>query len=84
MARCMQCQRELTGDEIGLHKKMINRGAAEFLCITCLAGVYHCEEELLRKKIEQFLKDLAQEIARDKGFTQYWLRVHERGTPVHD
>ena len=54
MARCMQCQRELTGDEIGLHKKMINRGAAEFLCITCLAGVYHCEEELLRKKIEQF------------------------------
>jgi len=54
MARCMQCQRELTGDEIGLHKKMINRGAAEFLCITCLAGVYHCEEELLRKKIKQF------------------------------
>jgi len=50
----MQCQRELTGDEIGLHKKMINRGAAEFLCITCLAGVYHCEESLLEKKIEQF------------------------------
>lgn len=50
----MQCQRELTGDEIGLHKKMINRSATEFLCITCLAGVYHCEESLLEKKIEQF------------------------------
>ena len=54
MAQCMQCGRELTGDEIGLHKKMINRGATEFLCITCLAGVYHCEENLLEKKIEQF------------------------------
>jgi len=54
MAQCMQCGRELTGDEIGLHKKMINRSATEFLCITCLAGVYHCEESLLEKKIEQF------------------------------
>lgn len=54
MAQCMQCGRELTGDEIGLHKKMINRGATEFLCITCLACVYHCEESLLEKKIEQF------------------------------
>ena len=54
MAQCMQCGRELTGDEIGLHKKMINRGATEFLCITCLAEVYHCKESLLEKKIEQF------------------------------
>ena len=54
MAQCMQCGRELTGDEIGLHKKMINRGSTEFLCITCLAGVYHCEESLLERKIEQF------------------------------
>ena len=50
----MQCGRGLTGDEIGLHKKMINRGATEVLCITCLAAVYHCDESLLEKKIEQF------------------------------
>ena len=53
----MECGRELTNDEVGLHKKMINRGATQFMCITCLAGFYHCEEELLLKKIEQFRGD---------------------------
>lgn len=50
----MNCSRPLTADEIGLHKKMINRGANEHLCITCLAALFRCEESLLRKKIEQF------------------------------
>ena len=54
MSGCMKCGRPLSGDEIGLHKKMINRGSTEFMCITCLAGFFHCEEDLLRKKIEQF------------------------------
>ncbi len=54
MAKCMQCGRELTQDEIGLHKKMINRGATEWMCLTCLAGFFHCEEELLLRKMEQF------------------------------
>lgn len=54
MADCMQCGRTLTADEIGLHKKMINRGSTQFMCITCLAEFYHCEESLLEKKIEQF------------------------------
>lgn len=50
----MNCGRELTGDEIGLHMKMINRGATQWMCITCLAGFFKCEEELLRGKIELF------------------------------
>ena len=54
MAKCKQCGRELTADEIGLHKKMINRGSTEFMCISCLAVFFHCEESLLREKIEQF------------------------------
>lgn len=54
MSQCMQCGRELSSDEIGLHKKMVNRGATEFLCLTCLAAFYHCEESLLLAKIEQF------------------------------
>ena len=54
MAACMICQRELTADEIGLHKKMINRGSTEFMCITCLAAFFHCDESLLERKIEQF------------------------------
>ena len=50
----MKCARELTGDEIGLHKKMINRGATEFMCLTCLAAYYDCSEDLLIQKMEQF------------------------------
>jgi len=54
MAHCIKCARELSADEIGLHKKMINRGSTEFMCISCLADFFHCEEGLLREKIEQF------------------------------
>ena len=28
----MKCGKTLTNDEIGIHKKMINRGARQFLC----------------------------------------------------
>ena len=54
MAKCMKCARDLTSDEIGLHKKMINRGSTEFMCLSCLAAFYQCEEELLLRKMEQF------------------------------
>ena len=37
MEHCKICGTELTRDEIGLTKKLINRGAIEFLCISCLA-----------------------------------------------
>ena len=33
---------------------MINRGSTEFMCITCLAAFFHCDESLLERKIEQF------------------------------
>jgi len=51
---CTQCGRYLTSDEIGLHKKMINRGAVRHLCITCLASYYKTTEEALRERIEYF------------------------------
>ena len=54
MDECYQCGRELSGDEIGLHKKMINRGAEEFLCIDCLSELTGLKVETLRAKIEQF------------------------------
>lgn len=50
----MKCARDLSGDEIGLHKKMINRGATEYMCMSCLAKFYNCTEELLKQKMEQF------------------------------
>jgi len=54
MALCMHCARTLTGDEIGLHRKIVNRGATQYLCLTCLAKEFACEESLLERKIEEF------------------------------
>ncbi len=37
-----------------MHRKLINRGATEFMCLTCLANYLKCSEELLLQKKEQF------------------------------
>lgn len=54
MEKCFKCGKPLSADEIGLHKKLINRGAEKFMCIECLSNFYNCSTELLYKKIEQF------------------------------
>ena len=54
MSECKKCGREVTHNEIGLTKKLINRGSTEFMCIKCLAEFCECTPELLYKKIEQF------------------------------
>ncbi len=56
MNECKNCKRALTSDEIGLTKKLINRGTMEFYCIDCLAEIFNCDVPLLEKKIEQFKK----------------------------
>ena len=53
-ARCIRCGASLTKDDIGLTRKMINRGATEFLCIPCLADHFRLPEEVLREKIREF------------------------------
>lgn len=57
MTQCKNCGRELNSDDIGLTKKLINRGAEEFFCIDCLAEKFGCTTQLLEKKIEQFKKN---------------------------
>lgn len=52
--RCTTCGRPLISDEIGLSKKLVNRGTERFWCITCLARHYEVPEEALRQKIEEF------------------------------
>ena len=52
--KCMKCGKTLTNDEIGIHKKMINRGATEFFCLPCLAAYTGSTEERLRERIEHF------------------------------
>ena len=54
MPVCLQCGRTLEADEIALTKKMINRGASQFFCLSCLASHFDVPEENLRQKIREF------------------------------
>jgi len=54
MDNCFRCGRELTKDEIAIYKRMVNRGAVEYLCKTCFAKAYNVTEELVQEKIEHF------------------------------
>ena len=54
MANCIKCGKPLERDEIGLHKKLINRGSTEFMCLKCISKEFDCPEELLLKKIQDF------------------------------
>lgn len=54
MNGCMQCGRRLTYNDIGAHKKFINRGSREFFCKECLAGKLDITVEDIDRKIEQF------------------------------
>ncbi len=52
--RCIKCGKTLTWDDVGAHKKLINRGAEEFFCITCLSEHLRVDEAMVRRKIEEF------------------------------
>lgn len=54
MERCISCGRELTFNEIGAHKKFVNRASTSFLCKTCLAKKLDVSEDLIDRKIEGF------------------------------
>lgn len=52
--RCLQCASPLARDEIGLTKKLINRGCTEFLCYHCMAERFDVTVEELQRKVEEF------------------------------
>lgn len=54
MPECTQCRRTLQRVEIALTKKLINRGATSFLCLTCLAQKFQVTEDVLLQKAEEF------------------------------
>ncbi|MBE6582854.1 MAG: hypothetical protein E7648_06300 [Ruminococcaceae bacterium] len=54
MAKCQKCEKELSGNEIGLHKRLISRAADSYMCITCLSKFFGCTEELLKEKIVHY------------------------------
>lgn len=51
---CIKCGAKLTHDDIGLHRKLVNRGAMEFMCIRCLAERYKVSVERLEEKIKEY------------------------------
>lgn len=51
---CKKCGRELSADEIGLHKKLCGKMSESFCCIKCLSEHFEVSEEFLKVKIEQY------------------------------
>lgn len=42
-------KKDLSGDEIAIYLKLVNRGAKEFLCIDCLAEFFQCDKIEIEK-----------------------------------
>ena len=53
-AKCIECERQLTKDEIALNKKLISPDTKEFRCLVCLSQSFGCEVEDLEVKIAEF------------------------------
>jgi DNA-directed RNA polymerase subunit N (RpoN/RPB10) len=51
---CFQCGKPLSGDEIAIFKKLVNRGAEKFLCIDCLAEHFKCPREAIEARIRYY------------------------------
>lgn len=54
--RCKNCGKELDAYDVGLHRKLIGRESRECMCISCLAEYFSVTEELLRRKITEFVR----------------------------
>ena len=52
--RCVRCGAPLVKDDIAMTRKMINRGAESFYCLSCLADPFELTEDILREKIREF------------------------------
>lgn len=53
---CKLCDRQLTKDEVGLNKKILDSDVKHgfWRCLTCMAEYLECDEEELAEKIEEF------------------------------
>ena len=53
-AVCCQCGRAVTGDEIAVTKKLVNRGAVDFYCVPCLAAYFEVTPDVIEERIAYF------------------------------
>lgn len=52
---CAYCDKEnLSNNEIGLNKKLINQNVERMMCMTCLAAYFEMTEEDLKEIIERY------------------------------
>ena len=57
MKTCLECNKELVKDEIGLNKKLLGKNTKQFLCIECLSSYLNTDVEIIRDKIVQFKEE---------------------------
>ncbi len=58
MAKCYVCGKEnLSKNEIGLVKKMVDKKSTIFYCLPCLAEYFEVTEDELIAKIEEFKEE---------------------------
>ena len=51
---CMNCGSVLSFNDIGAHKKFVNRGATSFYCQRCLCDKLKISHSMMLEKIEYF------------------------------
>jgi hypothetical protein len=51
---CSKCGTPISSDEIAVTRKLINRGAREFYCVSCLADWFEVRPEDILERIEYF------------------------------
>ncbi len=54
MSKCLKCGKELNAIDVGLSKKLINRGTTDYFCKSCLAEKFDVTESLLDEKVRAF------------------------------
>ncbi|MBQ4075707.1 MAG: hypothetical protein IJD39_10970 [Clostridia bacterium] len=51
---CSRCGKDLTANETGLSRKLINRGTKEFFCLQCLSADFKVSVDSLIRMIDDF------------------------------
>ncbi len=52
--KCKKCGKTLSYNEIGIHKKMLGRGAVEYFCYDCLAEYLEVTVDQLKESIKVY------------------------------
>jgi len=54
MKACLNCGKEILGDESAIYRKLVNKLAEKFLCIPCLAIHFNCKEAYIYELIKHY------------------------------